>query len=332
MPLLHLPAVLHPALVGRRVAAAVSGGADSVALVLWLHNFATRPRPDVVLAGIIHVNHHLRGEASAADERFCRDLAARLGVPIDVIGAPVVARSGSPEADARRLRYTAFEGAAGRLNAQVVCTAHTADDQAETVLLRLLRGAGLRGLGGIREAHGIYVRPLLGCRRAHLRTALREAGEAWREDASNAEMAIPRNRLRHELLPHLERVAAEIAPGGVEAIGRFAACAADDEQFLEAAATDLASRIVKDVGTERRVAREALNAAPAALARRVIRKMAEAVAPDREWATSHIEAVRGLARRQEGGGALDLPGVLVRRVSNEMRFEKPSGLPARPTE
>lgn len=332
MPLLHLPAVLHPSLVGRRVAVAVSGGADSVALALWLHNFATRPRPEVVLAGLIHVNHHLRGVDSEDDEVFCRDLAGRLAIPIDVVDAPVTTRGGSPEAEARRARYAAFHAAAARLNAQAVCTAHTADDQAETVLLRLLRGAGLRGLGGIREVHGTYVRPLLNCRREELRAALRDAGQTWREDASNADVSIPRNRLRHDLLPHVEHVASAIAPGGVEAIARFAACAVDDEQFLEAAATELASRIVKDVGPERSVARDALNAAPASLARRVIRQMAEAVAPDREWATGHIEAVRGLARRKEGGGTLDLPGVLVRRVSNEIRFEKPSGLPARPTE
>lgn len=332
MPLLHLPAVLHPALVGRRVAAAVSGGADSVALTLWLHNFATRPRAEVVFAGIIHVNHHLRGGESDADAAFCRELAQQLNVPIDVVDAPVMAGGGSPEAHARRLRYAAFTSAAARLNAAVVCTAHTADDQAETVLLRLLRGAGLRGVSGIREVHERFVRPLLGSRRDRLRDALRQAGASWREDASNADLAIPRNRVRHELLPHLERVAAEIAPGGVEALARFAACAADDEQFLEAAATELAALIVKEVDAGRSVTRDALNDAPPALARRVVRMAAEAVAPDREWATSHIEAVRALARRHEGGGSLDLPGVLVRRGSNEMRFEKPSGLPARPTE
>jgi tRNA(Ile)-lysidine synthase len=325
-----LPPVPGDALVGRRVAAAVSGGADSVALAWWLRDFAGRPAPAFTFVGLIHVNHGMRGAASDADEAFCRHLADRLGVPIDVVVAPVPVTGRSPEAAARALRYAAFDAAARRLGADCVCTAHTADDQAETVLLRLLRGAGLRGLSGIRSVHRQVVRPLLECRRSDLRAALVQLGEPWREDASNTDVSIPRNRIRHELLPVIERVATRIAPGGIEALARFAAFAADDEQFLEAAAIELASRLVLPDGEgvrharSVRIVRDQLAAAPAALARRVIRIAAERVAPDRPWSAVHLEAVLRLARREQGGGSLDLPGILVERVSNEVRLRAAS--------
>lgn len=334
MALSRLPPVPGDALVGQRVAAAVSGGADSVALALWLHDFATRPEPAFGFVGLIHVNHALRGAESDADEAFCRELAGRLHVPIDVVAAPILMAGRSPEAAARDARYAAFDEAAARLGATVVCTAHTADDQAETVLLRLLRGAGLRGLSGIRSTNRQIVRPLLECRRNHLRAFLVELGKSWREDASNLDVAIPRNRIRHELLPVVEQVATQIGGGGIEAVSRFASYAAEDEQFLEGAAIELASRLVlPDDGpqdgtdAERRVrlVRRELAAAPSPLARRVIRLAAAQVAPDRPWSAVHIDAVLRLARREQGGGALDLPGIRVERVSNEVRLMSRAG-------
>jgi len=339
MALAQLPAVPGDALVGQRVAAAVSGGADSVALALWLHDFATRPAPAFTFVGLIHVNHALRGAESDGDEAFCRVLARRLSLPIDVVAAPIVATGRSPESAARDARYLAFDAAAVRLGATVVCTAHTADDQAETVLLRLLRGAGLRGVSGIRSANRRVVRPLLDCRRNHLRAALVQLGEVWREDASNSDVSIPRNLIRHELLPAVERVATQIAPGGIEAVARFAAYAAEDEQFLEDAAISLAARLV--VGDQSRpeqaregaphagqtvtLVRDQLASAPAPLARRVVRLVAATIAPDRPWSAVHIEAVLRLARRVQGGGSLDLPGVRVERVSNEVRLMSLAG-------
>ena len=312
----------------------MSGGADSVALVLWLHDFATRPAPAFSFVGLIHVNHALRGAESEADETFCRDLARRLNLPIDVVAAPIAVTGRSPEAAARGARYVAFGEAAVRLGATLVCTAHTADDQAETVLLRLLRGAGLRGLAGIRSTNRQVVRPFLECRRNHLRAFLVEHGEVWREDASNLDVAIPRNRIRHELLPVVEQVSTQIGGGGIEAVSRFASYAAEDEQFLEAAAIELAARLVlpdeapddgKDAERRVRLVRRELAAAPSPLARRVIRLAAAQVAPDRPWSAVHIEAVLRLARREQGGGALDLPGIRVERVSNEVRLISQAG-------
>ncbi len=300
----------------------MSGGADSVALAWWLHELAARPATRVNCAGLIHVNHALRGADSDADEAFCRALAARLGLPIEVVHAPVLRTRRSPEVAARAARYDALALAAGRLGASRIATAHTADDQAETLLLRLLRGAGTRGVSGIRAQHGAVVRPLLACRRSTLRAFLVARGETWREDASNADLSIPRNRVRHELLPALERVAAAIAPGGpggINALARCAALAADDEAYFSSVVTAFVSRTVV-AGTAAVIPLDALRAEPAAIARRVIRAVAERVAPGHAWSARHLEAVHRLAARAQGGGQLDLPGVFVERVSNEMRF------------
>lgn len=312
-----MPSIAHASLAavaGHRVAAAISGGADSVALALWLHAHARR----VTLAGLIHVNHHLRGDDSDQDEAFCRALAGRIGVPIEVIHAPITNAGGrSHEAAARAARYRAFAEAAVRLDASRVATAHTADDQAETVLLRLLRGASSRGLSGIRAARGLYVRPLLACRRTDLRAWLSAGGVAWREDATNADRSIARNRVRHDLLPVIE----QIAPGAVPALARAAALARDDEDVLQAEAIRMAaSVVVQEDSTGAVLTLERLRALAPAIARRVLRNVLERVAPRSAWAAGHLDAIRRLAARGAGGGSLHLPGMHAERVSNVLRL------------
>ena len=299
------------------MAAAVSGGADSVALALWLRGHHERDPRAVTLAGIIHVNHKLRGPESDRDEAFCRALAGRLGVAIEVIEAPVPNATGrSPESAARAARYRAFAAAASRLGATRVATAHTADDQAETVLMRLLRGAGNRGVSGIRAERGLYVRPFLACRRSVVRAWLESQGESCCEDSTNADRSIARNRVRHDLLPIIE----QIAPGGIVALARAATLAADDEQVLQGLAVESAASLVLSAGTEgATLDRDGLQKLPPALARRVLRLVFEKVAPLSAWHADHFEAVLKLAGRRAGGGSLDLPGIRIERVSNEVR-------------
>ena len=304
-------------LLGRddRVAIAISGGSDSVALAWLLREIA--PEFQVELAGLIHVNHRLRGAASDGDESFCRDLATRLSLPIEVHHRDVVAlaraRGVSLETAAREARYECFEKGAVALDATVVATGHTQDDQAETVLLRLLRGAGTRGLSGIRIRRGRFIRPLLETRREDLRRYLLGLGEAWCEDASNADTAIIRNRIRHELIP----VLTEIAPGGVQSLGRLAALASDDEQFLENAANESASALVL---SDRSVDAAALGALPAALARRLVRRFAAEAAPGVNLSARHLEAVYRLAATDNPVGVLDLPGLTVSKRSGRLEF------------
>jgi tRNA(Ile)-lysidine synthase len=304
---------------GDRIAVAVSGGADSVALSLLLNNLA--PVLGATVVGLIHVNHGLRGADADEDEAFCRALAARLGLAFEVHRADVVSlartRHLSIEAAARLARYDWFPAAAERLNANRVATGHTADDQAETVLLRLLRGSGARGVSGIRLRRGMYVRPLLHCRRKALREWLQEIGEGWREDASNADTRVPRNRVRHEVMPLVEN----LAPGAVTALARHAALAADDEAYL----TRIAEAMVAGATSGGNFARPQLSASvltsqPPAIARRIIRVLAERVAPGRALSFRHIEAVRRLAATDKPHSRLDLPGLFVEKAGSALRL------------
>jgi tRNA(Ile)-lysidine synthase len=186
------------------VLVAISGGADSVALARGLHTLHGTGPGTLVLA---HYNHRQRGNESDADERFVADLAAKLHCPL------VAARADSEEAQSedalRRARYTFLTQAANESGARYVATAHTADDQVETVLLNVLRGTGLAGLAGIPRIRELneaasLIRPLLDVRRSEVLSYLGQLGQSYREDASNASLDFTRNRIRHELLPHLE--------------------------------------------------------------------------------------------------------------------------------
>ena len=189
---------------GDRVAAAVSGGADSVFLLHVLAHIA--PRLNVTLAGVAHLNHKLRGEASDADERFVAGLAGGLGVPFFRAEARVMEAGGNLEQAARRARIKFFETLIREGKADRIATGHTRDDQAETVLFRMLRGSGLAGLAGILPVTGEHlIRPLLETTRAEIEEFLTARGIPWREDASNADHRFARNRIRHGLLPQLER-------------------------------------------------------------------------------------------------------------------------------
>ena len=312
-----------------RVAVAISGGSDSVALA-----FIVRDLERVGLgrpAGLIHVNHQLRGAESDADEAFCAALAARLGWPLDVSRVAVTrGPRQSIEAAAREARYACFERAAKRLGATVVVTGHTADDQAETVLLRLLRGAGTRGLSGIRARRGIYARPLLECRRADLRRDLARRGEAFREDSSNLDHAIPRNRVRHALLPVIEA----IAPGGVRALARLAAFAGEDEAVLMKTAIETARTLVLSrvgpVGRPEAVELDAaaLRSVPPAIGRRVVRAVAAEIAPRTTPGAIQLQAILSLVQADNRMGHLDLQGFTVERRGETLRFMP--GLKTRP--
>ena len=306
-----------------RVAVALSGGPDSVALAWIVTELASRG--GAALAGVIHVNHQLRGRESDDDEQFCVALAARAGWPIECVRVDAAAdartRRVSIEAAARGARYRALHDAAGRLGATVVATGHTLDDQAETVLLRLLRGAGTRGLSGIRPRWGRIVRPVIDCRRADLRRALEARGEAFREDSSNLTLAIPRNRIRHDVLPRLEA----IAPGCTAALARCAAHSADDERFFLDAAIKHRPAIVlssSDGSTPGpaaiTVSAARLASLPPAIGRRLIRDVASDVAPQAALSTRHIEAVWALARADRPGGHVDLPKLVADRQGDHL--------------
>jgi len=222
---------------GQRVLLGVSGGGDSVAMLQAFRELAPSLRIDLCAA---HLDHRMRGAAGAADAAFVEELCRGMGVPC-VRGRADVPRLArrrglSLEAAAREARYAFFARAARRAGgrATVAATAHTADDQAETLLLRLIRGAGARGLAGIAprvELAGLAViRPMLDVTRDEARRFLRSRGLAWREDASNRDVAFLRNRVRHRLLPLLE---AEYNPRIKAVLARAADVIAAEDRWLE---------------------------------------------------------------------------------------------------
>lgn len=289
---------------------AVSGGPDSVALATLFEEL--QRSGSFVLAAIAHFNHRLRGADADADEAFCREFAGRLGLPFvsgsaDVRAAARESRT-SVEDAARRLRYEFLERVRVQHAADLVAVGHTRDDQAETFLLRLLRGSGARGLTGIRERRGTIVRPLLEIGRAELHAWLDARRVSYRVDATNADVRIPRNRIRHEILPSLEAA----VPGAPETLARTARLLEADEDYLEARAIEAAVEIVL---IEERASRSEggpdlvrldltrLRALHPALARRVVRHSLGQVAPGRFVGLKHVDAVLALE-----SGALDLPG------------------------
>ena len=252
-------AARFPPLGGKRVLVAASGGADSTALALALRELGAR----IVLA---HVHHGIRGRAADADARFVAALEKKLDAPF-VLGkfdVPAAARQTgeSLEMAARRLRRDFLVATAKRRKIRYVATGHTADDQAETVLLRIARGTSIAGLAGIphvaRQAGVVFLRPLRDATRAQVVAFLKSRRQPWREDASNAADFALRNRVRHELLPLLEK---RLNPAVRQALLRLADIAAAEDAVMSALAkkTKLGART--PLALRRRLALAELRAA-----------------------------------------------------------------------
>ena len=270
---------------GETVLVAVSGGADSVALLHLLHALAP---PWRLTLHVVHVDHGLRPE-SGADTAFVRDLAARLGVPVEVERVQV--GPGSVEAAARAARYAALEAWAERLGAARIAVGHTLDDQAETVLMRMLDGAGVRGLAAIPPVRGRIIRPLVEIRREALRAMLTADGIAWVEDPSNRDPKFARNRIRHELLPLLT---ASYAADVVEALARVARLAREAVNALDHTATVELERLAHAGPDAITLSRSALAALPPSVGAEVLRQAAARLgsrAPLRAWAHRGLRRV-----------------------------------------
>ena len=316
---------------GDRVAVGVSGGADSVALLRILHGLQDQLGIRLVA---LHFQHGLRGAESAADEEFTSRLAARLGIEFIREEADVAAwaksRRMNLEDAGRCLRTGFFERLLEEGRITRVATAHTADDQAETVLAHLLRGSGLAGLAGIYPVAGHVVRPLLEVRRAELREWLTGISQPWREDSTNADTTRLRARLRHELVPMLER---EFQPHLTGHLCRLAELARDEEQF-SAVLAEARFRTLARVRASGPVlhAEDLLAPLPpsllpdregqTALARRLVRRAVKEVLGHRRGLTAeHVESVLHLARERMSGHRVQLPhGVQVLRDFEDIVF------------
>jgi tRNA(Ile)-lysidine synthase len=283
---------------GDGLAAAVSGGADSLAL---LHALRTLAGPRGWRLAVVTVDHGLRS-GSAADAAFVVDHAKALGLDarLETLAPADLARHrhAGQEGAARAARYEALWRAAGELGCGWLATGHTLDDQAETVLLQLLRGTGPDGLAGMPVRGGRLLRPLLGVRRAETRDCCAAIGVDWREDPTNAEPGPLRNRVRQRLLPLLE----ELRPGATGSLARTAALAADERDWLDPlVATALTATAANAAEGPGPVALDAAALAelPVALARRVVRAAARhagAAPPDAEATDRVVALAAGSAR------------------------------------
>jgi len=318
---------------GDRVGVAVSGGADSVAMLRVL--LELRGELGVVLS-VLHFNHKIRGADADEDERFVERLAGQQGLEFHGSSADVPAYAAehklSLEAAGREARYQFFESFFARQALDAVATGHTMDDQAETVLMRVLRGAGTRGLAGIYPkrtgigcgggAVGCIVRPLLGVRRAEILGYLGGLHQCWREDATNVDLQYTRNRIRHGLIPLIET---RFKPNAVAALAQLAEVAREEENYWEAELRQIMPEVVQVPGADAcglavNVAR--LAALHPALQRRILRECAQKLD-----VTLDFEHLKQLLRAAHCGArgkakACELPGGwLVVREQQELRFE-----------
>lgn len=307
---------------GERVLVGLSAGADSSALTVTLAGLAAEWRLDL---HALHVDHGLRPD-SGRDADAARALGRRLGVPVEVVSVVVDPR-GSREDAARRARHAALEAYADRIGADRIALAHTADDQAETVLMRVLEGSGVRGLAGIPPTRGRIIRPLLALRRRDLVAALRQEDVGWVEDPTNRDPRFLRNRIRHEVLPALAGVH---GPDVVDALLRLSAQAREVVTALERRAESELDQLATAADEGVTLPRAALSALPRPVAAEVLRQAVGRVGspgPLRAWAHRGLDRVlgdpppRGALRL--GAVAVEVSGRLV-RVAHGQREPLPS--------
>lgn len=310
-----------------RVVVGLSGGSDSVALAYLLSSLDASG--ELRLIGLSHFNHQLRPSA-ADEERFCGDIAARMGLPLisgEVDVRALATREGrSLEDAARTARHAFLEQARLGLQADVIALGHTRDDQAETFLLRLLRGAGAKGLAGMHPRRGALIRPLLDCRRAELRRFLEDLHLAYVTDESNADVSIPRNRVRAELIPLLER---RFNPAIVDVLAGEAETARDEYWHLVELADTWLTQFARRGPGRLSLDAAALLTAPMAVSRTVIHGAMGQVSGGRAIGLDDVERTLELAAAGPGG-SFDAPGQRVQRIGAEVVLTgRPFGWSAR---
>lgn len=306
---------------GCRLLVAVSGGPDSVALLLLLRTLSRAWRLSLAA---VHFNYGLRGRESEDDASFVAELCERLDVPLHVeridLGQPVPrARNGSLQAWARELRYDAMRRLAGELRMDRVALGHTADDQAETVLMWMLRGAGLAGLGGMPYFRDrLFVRPLLDVTRKDVLAYLEGHALPFRTDSSNSRPIYFRNRIRQELLP----VVKELAPAAVRILQRQADILREEERFLEELAAEAWTRlVVEDAEGNLSLDRSGVVVLPLALQRRLVRQVLRRLHPlGKNPSLAVVATVLNQVVHARGGARMTTGFIQIRREYDRIQF------------
>lgn len=304
---------------GEPVLVALSGGADSVALLHALRALGYSVRA-------FHLNHCLRGAESDRDEAFCRALCARLEVPLIVerldIAAAARQQGKGIEETARRIRYERLQEAA---NDEKIATAHTADDNLETVLFHLVRGTGPKGLAGIPPVRGQIIRPLLRVERMQVEAYLMSIGQDYVTDSSNADDGFTRNCIRHAVVPALRA----LQPQAAQAAARLGDLLRQDEDCLGSLAQECLAQAARPDGTWEIA--PLLQAHPAVRSRALRRLLAQGGMPLRDLTAQHIHALEQLLESENPSACCALPhGFAVRREYGVFRLIQDENEPARP--
>ncbi|MGH9470816.1 MAG: tRNA lysidine(34) synthetase TilS [Terriglobia bacterium] len=315
---------------GDRIGIGVSGGPDSMLLLSFMRQLGVETG---FLPSVVHFNHHLRGEAAGEDEEFVAAQAGNAGLEFIRGEAPVARiareRRRNLEATARELRYGFFFGLVRQGKVDKLATAHTANDQAETVLLRLFRGAGARGLGGIHPVLGATVfRPFLGITRVEIEEEIARRGVPFRVDLTNQNLRFTRNRIRHEILPLLQR---QFNPAIVPALKRFADRSREDEEYIDAQAQEHGRPWrTREQGVEKIPLRPLAEFHPA-IAKRVLRQMVQSLSGGSGALSSReLEELPSLAASRQGAARLDLAcGLVARRELDWLVISNPRNGPKR---
>ncbi|MCX5724575.1 MAG: tRNA lysidine(34) synthetase TilS, partial [Nitrospirae bacterium] len=303
---------------GPHLLVAVSGGPDSIALLSLLHRLAKSWRLTLT---VVHCNYGLRGAESDGDESFVRDFCQARDLSF-VVHRPLLVKRrqrSSLQATAREARYGFMTQLAQEVGADRIAVGHTANDQAETVLMWLMRGAGMTGLAGmsyVREDR--IIRPLLAATREEVLAYLDQEGQSYRRDSSNEKPLYHRNRIRQELLPVLTR----LAPAAVRVLQRQADILREDEQYFAHVTSELVRTLVsQDAGGVQRVNRQAFIQLPVALQRRLVRAIVRTY--DEEGRASSlrvVESVRQVFLKGKSRAQLSLKQALVTRDQDSVRF------------
>lgn len=305
---------------GDKVLIGVSGGADSVALVHLMVEL--RPVMDLQLA-VAHLNHGLRSDASDREAAFVEELSHKLGLLFHCEKIELVPHQGSLEERARRARYRFYRRLLHAYGYDKLALGHQADDNAESVLLHLLRGSGIRGLSGIPPKRGrAIVRPLIETSRSDIKIYLKSRGIAHVEDASNNDIRFQRNRIRHQLIPLLQR---DYNPNIRITLNRLAGLCRDEQTWLNTILQPMLDRALIDSGSERlELHADSLLDAPPAAQRRLIRMALRGWMGDlKRMGFDHIDAVIDLLHNRSAGSRLSLPRhIVAERTIDGLRFLK----------
>ncbi len=304
---------------GKRICAAVSGGADSTAL---LHFLKTKAEAYGFLLSAVNCEHGIRGEESLGDTRFVEELCKEWNIPLFLFRADCPAEAKqektSLETAARNFRYRCFQNLLNEGKTDFIAIAHHLDDEAETVLFRLARGASLTGAKGMEPRRGAFLRPFLDLTKREILAYVRENALAFCEDRSNADTGFARNRLRLNVLPELEKA----VPGASGNLVRFARIAAEDDALLYELSESLivrgTPRTPGDTGYRLRLDRTEAEKSP--LFKRACLTVLKELGVEKDYTSLHLESVARLRRLQTGSKATLPKGLEARRIYDEIVF------------